>query len=235
MPAWVVPAAIAAGGAIVNMVTNWRDRKINENYVRDQNAYNSPKSQMLRFQQAGLNPHLIYGQGNPGNQSTTLTAPESRAGTDIAQSYNQSSIQQSQVAANTAGIERTKALTEVAKLQSEVLARNPYLNNEAYSAIIDSLVTTADLKKKDASLKQLEIWYGEATRGTSASKMFKEVELLEQRFKLGEADLKIKAEILNSVQFKNAILEVQKKFLADGDVGPNQILQFIFLLLNKSL
>lgn len=32
-----------------------------------QNQYNSPEAQMNRFLQAGLNPHLIYGQGNPGN------------------------------------------------------------------------------------------------------------------------------------------------------------------------
>lgn len=32
-----------------------------------QNLYNSPKSQMQRFQQAGLNPNLIYGKGTAGN------------------------------------------------------------------------------------------------------------------------------------------------------------------------
>lgn len=31
------------------------------------NEYNSPKSQMQRFADAGLNPHLIYGQGNSGS------------------------------------------------------------------------------------------------------------------------------------------------------------------------
>lgn len=36
-----------------------------------QNAYNSPEEQMKRFGAAGLNPHLIYGQGNPGNASGT--------------------------------------------------------------------------------------------------------------------------------------------------------------------
>lgn len=35
-----------------------------------QNLYNSPQAQMQRFIQAGLNPHLIYGQGNPGNASS---------------------------------------------------------------------------------------------------------------------------------------------------------------------
>lgn len=34
-----------------------------------QNAYNSPQSQMERFKAAGLNPHLIYGQGSAGNAS----------------------------------------------------------------------------------------------------------------------------------------------------------------------
>lgn len=32
-----------------------------------QNAYNTPEAQMNRFKEAGLNPHLIYGQGNSGN------------------------------------------------------------------------------------------------------------------------------------------------------------------------
>lgn len=35
-----------------------------------QNAYNSPQSQMQRYVDAGLNPHLIYGQGTPGNASS---------------------------------------------------------------------------------------------------------------------------------------------------------------------
>lgn len=32
-----------------------------------QNAYNTPEAQMARFKDAGLNPHLIYGQGTSGN------------------------------------------------------------------------------------------------------------------------------------------------------------------------
>lgn len=35
-----------------------------------QNAYNDPQSQMERFKSAGLNPHLIYGQGNAGNANS---------------------------------------------------------------------------------------------------------------------------------------------------------------------
>lgn len=237
MPAWVVPAVLAAGGALINHFAQNRAYRKNMQQLREQNRYNDPASQMQRYQSAGLNPNLVYTQGNPGNQSSMVSYPEASAhiGTDAAASYNQSSVSQSQVAANTANVERTGALTEVAKLQAEVLRRNPYLNDDAFAAIIDGLKSIAKIKRSDVHLKENEEFYSDATKQTQASKIFREVELLEQRFKLGEADLKIKAEVLNSMEFRNAILEVQKKFAADGDIGPNQILQFITLLLNKAL
>lgn len=37
------------------------------------NDYNTPLMQMQRFRQAGLNPHLIYGQGNAGNAQMAST------------------------------------------------------------------------------------------------------------------------------------------------------------------
>ena len=37
---------------------------------RMQNEYNSPKNQMSRFTDAGLNPNLMYGKGTPGNATT---------------------------------------------------------------------------------------------------------------------------------------------------------------------
>lgn len=43
-----------------------------------QNDYNSPQAQMQRFQDAGLNPNLIYGQGNSGN-SGAISTPDVQA------------------------------------------------------------------------------------------------------------------------------------------------------------
>lgn len=232
MPAWVVPAAIAAGGAIVNSIQNWRARKINENYVRQQNAYNSPRSQMSRYQAAGLNPHLVYSQGTPGQQSESLRAPQgmSTLGTDAVQSYNQSGLAQSQVASREASTDRTRVLTEIDKLKGEVIKRNPLLDNAAWGAIVDTIKSTAEIKANDASIRQNDKFYSDATRQLQANKIFNEVELLEQKFKLGEMDMKIKQSILESNEFKNAILEVQKKFLADKEIGPQQILEFFKLL-----
>lgn len=40
-----------------------------------QNAYNTPAMQMQRLTEAGLNPHLMYAQGNTGNASSPQKAP----------------------------------------------------------------------------------------------------------------------------------------------------------------
>lgn len=92
MPAWVLPAAIAAGNVAGNLMDNISSNKtakrntdatIRANkqeaelaYQRSmqtwhmQNEYNTPQMQMERFKAAGLNPHLIYGQGSAGLASS---------------------------------------------------------------------------------------------------------------------------------------------------------------------
>lgn len=47
---------------------------INLDFWNKQNEYNRPINQMKRFKEAGLNPALMYGQGNPGNASSLQSA-----------------------------------------------------------------------------------------------------------------------------------------------------------------
>lgn len=84
-----IPAAIAAGGSLISGIgsaitsrKNTRDTiranramaeyqwEKNLEMWHRQNEYNAPAQQMNRFREAGLNPNLIYGQGNPGNAGT---------------------------------------------------------------------------------------------------------------------------------------------------------------------
>jgi hypothetical protein len=44
-----------------------RTRQDNIEFWNMQNQYNSPAAQMQRFEEAGLNPHLVYGRGESGN------------------------------------------------------------------------------------------------------------------------------------------------------------------------
>lgn len=81
----VIGAAIAAGAGLYDSYQNRKAARENTDkniaaakreaelaYQRSvemwhmQNAYNSPQSQMQRFIEGGLNPHLIYGQGSSG-------------------------------------------------------------------------------------------------------------------------------------------------------------------------
>lgn len=76
-------AAIAGGiaGGLFNRKSQSNANKVNiqlareqqqfeQKMVQEQNEYNSPVNQMQRYAQAGLNPNLVYTQGNPGNQTS---------------------------------------------------------------------------------------------------------------------------------------------------------------------
>lgn len=105
MGAEIAAAAIGAVGSGIDTIAqigqNKKGREHQEYMYDKQNAYNTPVMQMQRFKDAGLNPHLIYGQGNSGNSSgvpplTTQEAPKSKFA-DIAQNYIANRTQQTQV------------------------------------------------------------------------------------------------------------------------------------------
>lgn len=261
MPAWIVPAAIAAGSWLLNTIGQRAADKrtarsnaelakfqadANERYLSQQLEYNSPKSQMMRYGQAGLNPNLVYGQGNPGNQAAPLASPEigrvqySNSLGNLSATYNQSVLTASQVQATDARTRQTFVLTQLNELQKQVMEKNPLLNESGYRAIIDSLKSAAEIKGAESKLKGIQSEWADLRDVHSGLKMgqerlFKEMDLLDQRFKLGQLDAKLKAEVLSSKEFQNAILEVQKRWMVDADITPQHILQFIQLLLMKSL
>lgn len=249
MPPWVAPALIAAGSAVLNMVGARNQRKFNEKYVRQSNAYNNPRSQMLRYQSAGLNPRLVYSQGNPGNQSESLRAPESmgRIGSDAVQAYNQSALAQSQVQVQAAKTDQTRAITEVNKLQAEVLRNNPLLHG-ALQPIVETLKDAAREKAANATSGEINAWMEQSKKdyystrayvpgvGDSnlmGEKLSREMQLLNSRFNLDQADMTLKREVLESKEFQNAILEIEKNFMTDGDITPKNIVEFIKVLLMK--
>ena len=73
----MIDTIISAGAGIVDTIAGWFGAKDNneknQDFTREMweknNEYNKPTMQMQRYKDAGLNPHLIYGQGNSGNSS----------------------------------------------------------------------------------------------------------------------------------------------------------------------
>lgn len=247
----LVPLIMAGTQMVSNMIAARQQKKsnlelakfqadANEAYIDKQNKYNTPANQMARFQEAGLNPNLIYGQGNPGNQSSPAQMPDvgrvdyQSIGANLSSVFNQSALAQSQVAALKARTTQTYAATEVNKMQAKLIAANPLLNDEGFKATIQGLVSSAQLKESQNAGQIIKNQVAAASAGHQVSKIFHEVQLLEQKFGLGTQDAAIKAQILKSAEFRNAILEVQKKFMTDAEITPQHIFQFILLLLNKA-
>lgn len=225
----------------------------NERYLDKYNEYNTPLNQMKRFKEAGLNPHLIYGQGSPGNQSAPLSYPDvkGRDYTQIARSvqgfqeliplYNQSRMVQSQVQATDAKTLQTTGLAALNAVQKRVLEANPLLNDDGFKATIDSLKAAASIKTSEAEQKTSQTNFLLRATGDQSNSNFqwqmmqKQLDILEQRFRLNSLDGALKAEVLKSKEFQNAILEVQQKWMTDAEITPQHIYQFIQMLLIKAL
>jgi len=107
-----------------------------------QNQYNNPKSQMQRFSEAGLNPNLIYGQGNPGNATTS---PK----------YN----------TPTAGLLKTKSpkMDIIPQYQNLRMQNAQIQNTEANTNLTNEQTKTQEsvgtMKLIDAELKNIDLAY----------------------------------------------------------------------------
>lgn len=123
--------------AFSTMATNvmqqrWAERMYSRQYDDSiefwnmQNAYNSPQAQMERFKAAGLNPNLIYGQGNSGN----ATPPNVPSLTGVDMKAPQLPSQAPDLLATllqSADLEMKQAQTENVEAQNEVIRQNALL------------------------------------------------------------------------------------------------------------
>lgn len=149
MPLEFLPAAIAGasnliGGAIQSGATakqnrlsrEWSERMYNRQFTdnvrfwNQQNAYNTPEQQMARFKQAGLNPHLIYGQGNSGNAAQISTPDVQRPEFRVPELGN--------------------------AVASAGTALSQYLDYEIKQAQIDNLKADNTVKLEEAALKEAQ-------------------------------------------------------------------------------
>lgn len=254
-------AAVSLGSGLLGGLFQQKQNKelakyqaeLNQKYLQQQLEYNTPANQMKRFQEAGLNPNLIYGQGSPGNQSAPLSAPDikpadfQRISPDLLQLFNQTRLTTSQVQAQNANTNKANVQASLYKMQEAVMRKNPLLDADGFNAIIDGLIATAEIKQSEATESKLRAgWMSERTwvdkgnmtmemSSRMAQKLDAELNLLNQKFNLGSTDQAIKGQILKSKEFQNAILDVQKRWLTDADVTPQHIYQFIQMLLLKLL
>lgn len=144
------------------------------------NQYNSPQAQMARFKEAGLNPHLIYGQGNAGNAASVQTpdvkgytraeASNHIRGLDVFGDFNRfQNIQaqtdnlesQSELASQNALLAAQKTANEV------ILGRKGQLDYDIARELKDTQVeaakTALEKAQRDVRKSDLDIEYASRT------------------------------------------------------------------------
>lgn len=209
----------------------------------------SPSSQMRRFKEAGLNPNLVYGQGTPGNMGTApqVNAPAGPSMSSIDAGFMArlgSDFQQARLMAAQTDLTRTKDTesqfrSELIQAQKDVTKANPYLKAGYVESLVAQLKATADIKSQEAEFKLQEVagYVGDkkyikpTARGMII--MQEQMDQLMQKFNLNTADLKLKAEVLQSKEFQNALQQVQVEWMKNADITPQHIYQGIFMLLQS--
>jgi len=102
-----------------------RTRKDNIEFWHMQNAYNSPEQQMQRYKAAGLNPNLIYGQGNSGPAGSIPTPDFQPVGfREPRVSGNQANMSNLLMSAD---LRIKNAQADNLKVQNEVIRQDAYL------------------------------------------------------------------------------------------------------------
>lgn len=133
IPVALGAALIGAGGNIADSILtgsqNKKNRQFQEHMWNKTNEYNKPIMQMARFKEAGLNPHLIYGQGNSGNTSMPANpdteVPQTRFA-DIAHNYVGYRKQQVEID----NMEKAREVMEADKLLKIASATNALANSD---------------------------------------------------------------------------------------------------------
>lgn len=126
---------LGLGADIFNNYANAKaQREANEANVRlwrMQAEYNKPKNQMARYQEAGLNPNLIYSQGNPGNMTSSPTMQPKHYDFDPNKQFVLSATRQNMIAQNDNLHKQNSLLASQGTLAAEQ-ARKMKLENDFF-------------------------------------------------------------------------------------------------------
>lgn len=157
-----LPAIIAAAGTVTSAVMNKKsidkNNALQQQLVDKANAYNTPSAQVGRFGNAGLNPYMMLGQINAGNQqSVASTQPTDYSGAvngavGAASALVQGLTAQSEIAKNEADMRNVNADTTTKNIRNMTeLERN---KAELQKQLTENAKTEAD---KDKIRKEIDL------------------------------------------------------------------------------
>jgi hypothetical protein len=144
-----------------------------------QNAYNTPKQQMQRFAEAGLNPNLIYKQSNEAApiRSTDYVAPQLNEGLlDVLGKSNAIEVQNLNKESMKLRNQNQELQNDILRSQAEDLKQKPFFQNQQATASYDNLVEGTNLKRQERSQR-------DTTNPLEVIKMERQNKILDEQFK----------------------------------------------------
>lgn len=224
-PTAIISAGLGLAQGIGNMfsqgATNRKNREWQEHMWNKNNEYNHPALQMQRFKEAGLNPHLIYGQGNNGN-ATMAPAPNQEAPkmdfADTVMNYVAVKKQQTEID----NMEKTREVMESQKQLNEAnaavaLKTGAYKDYEIKLAeeLYQNTVAGALLNTKNVEATNQKLIAEIQKIGTETNVSKKQLDVMSQnisesaqRIKLMKADGQIKG---IEAEIKKIELEIRRR------------------------
>lgn len=161
-----IPAIIAAAGTVTSAVMNKKsidkNNALQQQLVDKANAYNTPGAQVGRFNQAGLNPYMMLGQINSGNQQSVAST----------QPTDYSSVVNGAVGAASTLIQGLTAKSEIVKNEADA-------RNVDADTVNKNIRNMTELERNKAELqKQLA---ESAKTEADKDKIRKEIELVDEQ------------------------------------------------------
>lgn len=174
-----------------------------------QNQYNSPQSQMARFKAAGLNPHLIYGQGNPGNAQSIQTpdvkgysraeANNHMRGIDIFGDFTRFQNIQAQtenLQSNSQLAQQNALLTAQKTANEAIVGKKGALDYGIAQQLKDTQIAAAkanlERTQTDVRKSNLEIEYAKKTMSPRVQMMYQQLENAQKDGTLKDMDATLK-------------------------------------------
>ena len=213
-PAVAIPALANLFGAGINAASTSHQNMMSQRFARDmyqlqkqdaldfwnlQNEYNSPQAQMMRLQEAGLNPNLIYGGSSGGAAGTAspIKTPDVQSAQFRTPMYGDLLTQMMPMLSAFYDIEIKQATVDAVKSQTNVRDKEALLKE----AQIGSVLTGTDRAAFDLEFEK-------ELRGVSAD--FRREQLrklqIESRFQLDENERRMAANAVNVRQGLESIL-----------------------------
>lgn len=121
----IISAAGSVLGSMLNAKSTNANNQLQQQLVTDANAYNTPGMQMQRFQNAGLNPYMMLGQVNAGNQTSVATTTPTDFSSGVqgvgnaANTLIQAASANSQIEVNKATIAKTESETALNQIDAQ--------------------------------------------------------------------------------------------------------------------